>query len=92
VEEVVATHRHDPASFGEDAGRSIGHGGGGRAFHNVPTRSLLIAQGAHVKSSSVRLGHSSIGVTMDVYGDLLPEVDDALLAGLRRDVRSPAPL
>jgi hypothetical protein len=29
---------------------------------------------------------------MDVYGDLLPEVDDALLAGLRRDVRSPAPL
>jgi hypothetical protein len=29
-----------------------------------------------------RLGHSSITVTMDTYGHLLPSLDDALSAGL----------
>jgi hypothetical protein len=29
-----------------------------------------------------RLGHSTIAVTMDVYGHLLPSLDDVLTAGL----------
>ena len=43
---------------------------------------LLIAQGAHPRAITDRLGHSTIRVTMDVYGHLLPGVDEALTAGL----------
>jgi integrase len=41
---------------------------------------LLIAQGAHPRAITDRLGHSTIRVTMDVYGHLLPGVDEALTA------------
>lgn len=34
-----------------------------------------------------RLGHSTIAVTMDVYGHLLPSLDDALTAGLEGTYR-----
>lgn len=40
--------------------------------------SLLIAQGAHPRAIQERLGHSSVTVTMDIYGHLLPSLDDAL--------------
>lgn len=39
---------------------------------------LLIAGGAHPKAIQERLGHSTITVTMDVYGHLLPSVDEKL--------------
>jgi len=40
--------------------------------------SMLIAAGVHAKVISVRLGHSSIGITMDTYGHLMggPEGPD----------------
>jgi integrase len=53
-------------------------------FHDLrPTcASLLIAQGAHAKEIQVRLGHASIVTTMNVYGHLLPSLDERLTEGL----------
>lgn len=39
---------------------------------------LLIEVGAHPKAIQERLGHSSITVTMDVYGHLFPALNEAL--------------
>lgn len=49
-------------------------------FHDLrhTCASLLIAQGEHPKLISEQLGHSSIGITMNRYGHLLPgSYDDA---------------
>ncbi len=43
---------------------------------------LLIELGAHPKAIQERLGHSSITVTIDVYGHLFPSIDEALTAQL----------
>jgi integrase len=43
---------------------------------------LLIAQGAHPMAIKERLGHSSITVTIDQYGHLIPSIDEALAEGL----------
>lgn len=40
--------------------------------------SLLIELGAHPKVIQERLGHSSISVTMDIYGHLFPSLAEAL--------------
>ena len=42
----------------------------------------LIIAGAHPKAIQGRLGDSSIEITMDTYGHLLPSVDAALAAAL----------
>jgi integrase len=39
---------------------------------------LMVEAGAHVEAIKQRLGHSSIRVTSDVYGHVLPAVEDAL--------------
>lgn len=39
---------------------------------------LLIELGAHPKAIQERLGHTSITVTMDVYGHLFPALNEAL--------------
>ncbi|MGG1204593.1 site-specific integrase [Brevibacillus formosus] len=46
-------------------------------FHDLRhlSATLLIAQGVHAKAISARLGHSNIGVTMDIYGHLLQSAD-----------------
>jgi hypothetical protein len=56
----------------------------GLRFHDLrhTCARLLIAAGVHAKSIQVRLGHSTIQMTMDVYGHLLPSLDDALAATL----------
>ena len=46
--------------------------------------SLLVAQGEHPKVISERLGHSSIAVTFDVYGHLMPGLDEEVAEKLRR--------
>ncbi len=53
-------------------------------FHDLrhSAAAMLIAQGAHPRAIMERLGHSSITVTMDVYGHLLPSLDEALADGL----------
>lgn len=49
-------------------------------FHDLrhTCAALLIAQGAHPKAIMERLGHSTIQVTLDRYGHLLPGLDEAL--------------
>ena len=50
----------------------------------------MLVNGTHVKVASERLGHSSIGITMDLYSHVLPgmqeeaadRVDNALQAAL----------
>lgn len=47
-------------------------------FHDLrhTHASWLIEQDVHVKVISTRLGHSSIRVTMDRYGHVMPGLDD----------------
>jgi integrase len=47
-------------------------------FHDLrhSHASILIAQGEHPKVISSRLGHSKIGVTMDIYGHLFDGLDE----------------
>ena len=46
-------------------------------FHDLrhTFASLLIEQGEHPKYIKVQMGHSSINVTMDVYGHLMNNVN-----------------
>jgi integrase len=52
-------------------------------FHDLRHTSvaLAIAQGAHPKAIQARMGHSSINVTLDRYGHLFPELDEAIATG-----------
>ncbi len=51
-------------------------------FHDLRHTSvaLAIASGAHPKAIQMRMGHSSISVTLDRYGHLFPELDEAIAA------------
>ena len=49
---------------------------------------MLIEQGAHPKLLQTRMGHSSITVTLDMYGHLFPSVEEAL-AGVLDQLYSP---
>ena len=53
-------------------------------FHDLrhTCAALLIARGAHPRAIMERLGHSSIEVTLDRYGHLLPGLDEDLTTGL----------
>ena len=52
-------------------------------FHDLRHTSvaLAIAEGAHPKAIQTRMGHSSINVTLDRYGHLFPELDEAIAIG-----------
>jgi len=49
-------------------------------FHDLRHTSvaLAIAEGAHPKAIQTRMGHSSVNVTLDRYGHLFPELDEAI--------------
>lgn len=49
-------------------------------FHDLRHTSVALAirAGAHAKTIQVRMGHASITVTLDRYGDLFPELDEAI--------------
>jgi integrase len=49
-------------------------------FHDLRHTSvaLAIAEGAHPKAIQTRMGHSTINVTLDRYGHLFPELDEAI--------------
>ena len=53
-------------------------------FHDLrhTCAALLIAQGAHAKEIAERLGHSTVRLTLDRYGHLLPSLDERLRDGL----------
>ena len=44
--------------------------------------SLLLQQGVHPKIVSERLGHSGIGITMDIYSHVLPGLQSQAIEGL----------
>jgi integrase len=52
----------------------------GLRFHDLrhTCAAMLIAEGAHPRAIMERLGHSSITVTLNTYGHLLPAIDEAL--------------
>ncbi len=56
----------------------------GLTFHGLRhiAAGLMVEAGAHIETMKQRLGHSSIRVTSDVYGSVLPAVDDELTAAL----------
>lgn len=58
-------------------------------FHDLrhTCAAFLIDSGAHPRAIMERLGHSSITVTMDVYGHLLPSLDDELTDALEARFR-----
>jgi integrase len=51
---------------------------------------LAIASGAHPKAIQERLGHSSIQVTLDVYGHLFPSLEETLAERLDEVARGAA--
>ena len=51
--------------------------------------SLLIELGAHPKAISERMGHSEIGVTMNVYGHLFAGAQRSLTDSLDAAVQNP---
>jgi integrase len=61
----------------------------GLRFHDLrhTCAGLLIANGAHPKEIQERLGHSTIRVTFDTYGHLLPSLDERLREGLEKTYR-----
>ncbi len=60
--------------------RALERAGIGCRFHDLRHTSvaLAIAEGAHPKAIQARMGHSSINVTLDRYGHLFPELDEAI--------------
>jgi integrase len=59
-------------------------------FHDLrhTAAGLLIAQNVHPKIIQSRLGHSSIAVTLDRYGHLLPNLDGQVAEGLEATRRA----
>ena len=57
-------------------------------FHDLRHTSvaLAIAAGAHPKAIQARMGHSSINVTLDRYGHLFPELDEAIAEAFDRSL------
>jgi len=61
----------------------------GLRFHDLrhTYAGFLIGQGAHPRAMMERLGHSSITVTLDRYGHLLPGLEEAVTSGLETAYR-----
>ncbi|HEX2023730.1 MAG TPA: site-specific integrase, partial [Acidimicrobiales bacterium] len=58
----------------------------GLTFHGLrhTAAGLMIEVGAHIEAIKQRMGHSSIRVTSDVYGSLLPSVDESVTRDVER--------
>lgn len=61
----------------------------GLRFHDLrhTAVALAIANGAHAKAIQQRMGHSSVTITLDRYGHLLPALDDQMADRLERMYR-----
>jgi integrase len=49
---------------------------------------LLIAQGVHRRAMMERLGHSSVTVTINTYGHLMPGLEEQVIDGLDATYRT----
>ena len=58
-------------------------------FHDLrhAHATLMLLQGVHPKVVSERLGHASVGITLDTYSHVLPAMQAEATQGLRRAVR-----
>lgn len=59
-------------------------------FHDLrhTHASQLLKQGVHPKVVSERLGHSTIGITLDTYSHVMPGMQESAMAGLDASLRS----
>lgn len=84
-----------PHSLGQEWVRFLGGSALPRIrFHDLrhAHATHLLASGVHPKVASERLGHSKIGITLDLYSHVLPNmqtdaaalVDDALKAVIKK--------
>jgi integrase len=64
----------------------------GLTFHGLRHSAVgfMIAQGAHPRVIQRRAGHSSIRTTFDVYGRVLPEVDENVASALGTLINDPS--
>ncbi len=55
-------------------------------FHDLrhTYAALMVAAGAHPKYLQAQMGHSSIRVSLDLYGHLFPDANRSVLAELDR--------
>ena len=55
-------------------------------FHGLrhTAAGLMIEVGAHIEAIKQRMGQSSIRVTSDVYGSLMPSVDESVTRDVER--------
>ncbi len=62
-------------------------------FHDLrhTYAALMVAAGAHPKYLQAQMGHSSIRVTLDLYGHLYPDANRCVLAELDRLVEREPP-
>ncbi len=77
----AAGHPLSSSSFrGHHFGRALREAGLSCRFHDLRHTSvaLSIASGAHPKAIQARMGHASITITLDRYGHLFPELDEAI--------------
>ena len=51
----------------------------------------MVAANVHPKAIQSRLGHSSISVTLDTYGHLLPSLDEEVADSLEAAISRPFP-
>jgi len=52
---------------------------------------LLLKQGVHPKVVSERLGHSTVGITLDTYSHVLPGLQEAAAVGFEEMLKKSAP-
>jgi integrase len=62
-------------------------------FHDLrhTYAALMVAAGAHPKYLQAQMGHSSIRVTLDLYGHLFPDANRSVLAELDRLIEREPP-
>jgi integrase len=53
-----------------------------------PTQTHLLANGIHPKVAQERLGHSSVGITLDLYSQVLPGMQDDAAAKIDAAIRA----
>ena len=67
-----------PNNFSAIGHEALAERGQSVRFHDLrhTHATLLLRQGVHPKVVSERLGHSTIGITLDTYSHVMPDMQD----------------
>ncbi len=78
----------NPGSFAAEWRKTTRELGRPVRFHNLrhTHATLLLANGEHPKVVQERLGHSSIGITMDTYSHVMPSMQEAAASKLEESL------